>query len=193
MRLPISLLTCFSILLLASCSGSGYSEEERETYLEAEQAHYETIRVFGEAFDNLNILTSLQDSIDTRISLVDNYLSVEGVDTDSLGQVKNSLSAAREELTSAKNELLIWSDAIYGLPDDTSPYKDSEDNEPPSIAKDEQNDMITNNISYKPLPADVTPEELLKIQEEQLKSITTIHQQIEASIQKAEEAIAENL
>jgi hypothetical protein len=53
--------------------------------------------------------------------------------------------------------------------------------------------MITNNIRYKELPDNVTPEKLLALQKEQLSSIETIQRQIEASIQKAQRAIAENL
>ncbi len=182
-----------SVGLMAACGGSQYSEEEQKILLKAEEAHYKAIDAFGDSYSQLDVITALEDSIRLKIS----GLSASQVSADSAENVTDSivqeLTAAQENLTEAKNNLLLWSNDIYGLPDATGPYADEPSDDNAAIGKNEENNLIRSNIQFKEIPANMTPEEIQSIQEEQLNRITTIQQQIEASIENANRVLAENL
>ncbi len=188
----IKLIPALLLLMLAACSGSEYSEEDKETLEKAETIHYEALNLYNDGFDKISMVTAIQDSIDNRTASVNRMMQVENINTDSLQQVYETLTTANENLTKAKNELLMWPDSIYGLMNVESIYKDPDDSSP-GIAKDEENDMITNNITMIDPPADMSPDELLKIQEKQHEDIKKIHQNLEDALSKADKAIVENL
>jgi hypothetical protein len=189
----ILILTLLISVVLTGCQTSEYSEEEQQTMIEAEKAHYMALDEFADAFDKLNILTSLLDSVQYQLNEADRYMGIEGTNTDSLQGVSMRQGSVKDQLIGARNELLEWADSIYGLPDTESVYSGDNPNEMPSIAKDEFNDMLENNIRYEELPEGITPAELLELQKEQLSEIQAIHQRINDAIENANTSFAEIL
>jgi hypothetical protein len=183
---------CF-LLFIAGCnSGSEYSEEEQKTLIKAEKTHYLALDEYADAMENLDIITTLEDSITLRTNEIGRYMDIEGTNTDSLQTLSTKFSQTQEELSSARNALLEWTDNIYGLQDIETVYSQDESSREKGIAKDTDSDMLRNEITYKELPPDISPEELLALQEEQLAEIQKIHQQIQDAVERTITLIAEN-
>lgn len=189
MKYLYNLIFIVSVSLLTACGGNQYSEEEQKILLDAEQSHFKAIDAFGDSFDQLNIITALEDSIQTKLSLFANQDSYP----ENSGNVLQELQSAQEQLTEAKNNLLSWSNDVYALPETSSAYEDNAMDDNSSIGKNEANNLIRSNIKFKEVPANTSPQEILSMQEEQLNRITTIQQQIKASIENANRILAENL
>lgn len=180
-------------LLLSGCnSGNEYSEEEQKTLIKAEQAHYEALDEYADARENLDVITTLQDSLTLRANEVGRFLNVEGTNTDSLEILSAKFTTAKDQLTAAQNALLEWTNDIYGIPDIETVYSQDDNTGEKGIAKDTDNDMLRNQITYKELPPDITPNELMALQQEQLAEIQKIHQQVQDAIENTITTIAEN-